>query len=422
MGTLLLLGFSSGLPFALTDDAFRAWMTQSGFDLKTIGWLNWVSLPYVLKFLWSPLVDRFRMPMLGRRRGWILATQIALVGVVFALAGQMSAMVEMDAAAKMTALSGVAIVAVGMAFLSATQDIAIDAYRSDVLYPLEVGAGVSVMILGYRLAMLLTGWLAFNLADRLGWAAVYGVMALFMSIGVLGTMFAPNPPQDEQAPATLEDAVVQPFLEFFQRMGMQRAVLALLFIILFRLGDAMVSNMAIPFLGAKGLGFSNGDIGTIRQGMGLVATIVGTLCGGAVLSRLGINRSLWIFGGLQAVSNLGYWALAIVGKDYTALVLAINVENFCGGLGTAGFLGFLMSLCNPNFSATQFALLSSLMALGRTLIAGPSSGEIAQWLVFSANAGLAGWANFFLVTLLAALPGMVLLPFFAPWNERRETP
>ena len=419
MATLLLLGFSSGLPFALADDAFKAWMTKSGFDVKTIGWLSLVSLPYSLKFLWSPLIDRFRVPLLGRRRGWILATQIALVGVVFALAGQMSAMVRMDAAAKTTALSGVAIVAVIMAFLSATQDIAIDAYRSDVLQPLEVGAGASVMILGYRIAMLFTGWFAFNLADRLGWAVVYGVMALFMGIGVLGTLFAPNPQQDEQAPATLKDAVVQPFLEFFQRMGVQRALLALLFIILFRLGDAMVAKMAIPFLGAKGLGFSDGDIGTIRQGMGLVATIVGTLCGGAVLSRLGINRSLWIFGGLQAVSNLGYWALAIVGKDYTALVLAINVENFCGGLGTAGFLGFLMSLCNPNFSATQFALLSSLMAVGRDVIAGPSSGEFAQRLVFSANAGLAGWGNFFLVTLLAALPGMVLLPFFAPWNERR---
>ena len=422
MATLLLLGFSSGLPFALADDAFRAWMTKSGFELKTIGWLSLVSLPYSLKFLWSPLIDRFSLPLLGRRQGWILATQIALVGVVFALAGQMSAIAGMDAAAKTTALGGVAIVAILMAFLSATQDIAIDAYRSDVLQPLEVGAGASVMILGYRIAMLFTGWLAFNLADQFGWAAVYGVMALFMGVGVLGTVFAPNPQQDEQAPATLADAVIQPFLEFFRRMGLQRAILSLLFVILFRLGDAMVAKMAIPFLGAKGLDFSDGDIGTIRQGMGLVATIVGTLCGGAVLSRLGINRSLWLFGGLQAVSNLGYWALAIVGKDYTALVLAINVENFCGGLGTAGFLGFLMSLCNPNFSATQFALLSSLMAVGRDLIAGPSSGEFAQRLVFSANAGSAGWANFFLITILAAMPGMMLLPFFAPWNEQRRTP
>jgi MFS transporter, PAT family, beta-lactamase induction signal transducer AmpG len=427
MASILLLGFASGLPYALTDDAFRAWMTKSGFDLKQIGWLSLVSLPYSLKFFWSPFIDRFRLPLLGRRRGWILATQVALVGVIFLLAGQMAAMAGMDAAAKTTALNGVAIVAVFMAFLSATQDIAVDAYRTDVLKPLEVGAGASMLVLGYRIAMLLTGWLAFNLADKLGWASVYGIMALFLGVGILGTFLAPNPPpENEIEPPTLLDAVVQPFMEFFRRLGSQKAILALVFIILFRLGDAMVAKMAIPFLGVKGLGFSDGDIGTIRQGMGLIATIVGTLSGGAALSQLGINRSLWIFGGLQAISNLGYWILASVGKDYTTLVLAINVENFCSGLGTAGFVGFLMSLCNPKFSATQFALLSSLMAVGRDLIAGPSSGELAQRLVTGFNVvgakpDLAGWGSFFLLTLVAALPGIILLPFFAPWNERSES-
>jgi MFS transporter, PAT family, beta-lactamase induction signal transducer AmpG len=418
MAAILLLGFASGLPYALADDAFRAWMTKSGFDLKQIGWLSLVSLPYSLKFLWSPLIDRFRLPLLGRRRGWILVTQVALVGVIFLLAAQMATMVGMNATAKASALNTVAIVAVFMAFLSATQDIAVDAYRTDVLKPLEVGAGASVLVLGYRIALLLTGWLAFNLADKVGWASVYGMMGLFLGVGVLGTFIGPNPPpENEMEPPTLLDAVVQPFMEFFRRLGWQKAVLALVFIILFRLGDAMVAKMAIPFLGAKGLGFSDGDIGNIRQGMGLIATIVGTLSGGAALSKLGINRSLWIFGALQAVSNLGYWILASVGKDYTTLVLAINVENFCSGLGTAGFVGFLMSLCNPKFSATQFALLSSLMAVGRDVIAGPSAGEFAQRLVFGANAGLVGWGNFFLLTLVAALPGILLLPFFAPWNE-----
>jgi MFS transporter, PAT family, beta-lactamase induction signal transducer AmpG len=427
MASILLLGFASGLPYALTDDAFRAWMTKSGFDLKQIGWLSLVSLPYSLKFLWSPFIDRFRLPLLGRRRGWILATQIGLVGVILLLAAQMATMVGMDATAKASALNIVSIVAIFMAFLSATQDIAVDAYRTDVLKPLEVGAGASVLVLGYRIAMLLTGWLAFNLADKLGWASVYGLMALFLGLGIFGTFFAPNPPpENEMEPPTLLDAVVQPFMEFFRRLGSQKAILALVFIILFRLGDAMVAKMAIPFLGVKGLGFSDGDIGTIRQGMGLIATIVGTLSGGAALSQLGVNRSLWIFGGLQAISNLGYWILASVGKDYTTLVLAINVENFCSGLGTAGFVGFLMSLCNPKFSATQFALLSSLMAVGRDLIAGPSSGELAQRLVTGFNVvgakpDLAGWGSFFLLTLVAALPGIILLPFFAPWNERSES-
>ncbi len=180
-------------------------------------------------------------------------------------------------------------------------------------------------------------------------------------------------------------------------MGWQQAVFVLVFIILFKLGDAMVAKMAVPFLGGKGLGFSDADIGNIRQGMGLVATIVGTLAGGAFLSQLGINRSLWIFGGLQALSNLGYVVLAIVGKSYPLLVIAVNVENFCGGLGTAGFLGFLMSLCNPRFSATQFALLSSLMAVGRDFLAGPTSGELAQKLQnasFLLSAAQPGWTLF----------------------------
>lgn len=419
MVSILLLGFASGLPFALTDDAFRAWMTKAGFDLKTMGWFSLVSLPYSLKFLWAPLIDRFRLPFLGRRRGWILATQAGLVAVILLLAGQMLAMSGMEPAARASALNIVGAIAILLALFSATQDIVIDAYRSDILTPPELGAGASMHLLGYRVAMLLTGWIGFNLADRLGWASVYGIMGLLLGLGILGSFLAPNPPQQyEETPASFADAVVQPFLEFFRRMGGQRALLALVFIILFRVGDAMVAKMAVPFLGAKGLGFSDKEIGDIRQGMGLFATIVGTLCGGAALTQLGVNRSLWVFGTLQAVSNLGYWLLALVGKDYTAFVLAINVENFCSGLGTAGFVGFLMSLCNPQFSATQFALLSSLMAIGRDLIAGPSSGEMAQRLVFGANAGLAGWGNFFLVTLLAALPGMILLPFFAPWNDR----
>jgi MFS transporter, PAT family, beta-lactamase induction signal transducer AmpG len=426
MASILLLGFASGLPYALTDDAFRAWMTKSGFDLKQIGWLSLVSLPYALKFLWSPFIDRFRLPLLGRRRGWILATQVGLVGVILLLAAQMASMVGMDATAKVSALNTVAIVAIFMAFLSATQDIAVDAYRTDVLKPLEVGAGASVLVLGYRIAMLLTGWLAFNLADKMGWASVYGIMALFLGVGIVGTLFAPNPPpENEIEPPTLVDAVVQPFMEFFRRLGWQKAVLALVFIILFRLGDAMVAKMAVSFLGLKGLGFSDADIGNVRQGMGLIATIVGTLSGGAALSKLGINRSLWIFGGLQAISNVGYWILASIGKDYTTFVLAINVENFCSGLGTAGFVGFLMSLCNPKFSATQFALLSSLMAVGRDVIAGPSAGEFAQRLVVGFNVvgakpDLAGWGNFFLITLVAALPGIILLPFFAPWNAEPD--
>ncbi len=427
MAAILLLGFASGLPFALTDDAFRAWMTKAQLDLRTIGWFALVSLPYSLKFLWAPILDRYVPPFLGRRRGWIVVTQIGLMAAILAIAIQMAAIVQITPDQRGFSLQLLAFTALILAVLSASQDIAIDAYRADVLEERETGVGASLSILGYRLALLLTGWVAFNLADRITWHWVYVLMAVLLSLGVLAAIRAPEPIHRDRPPETLQQAVVQPFREFLQRLGWQQALFTLIFIILFRLGDAMVAKMAIPFLGSKGLGFSDSDIGNIRQGMGLIATIVGTLAGGAVLSQIGINRSLWIFGTLQAVSNLGYYALAVVGNNLTMLVLAINIENFCGGLGTAGFVGFLISLCNPRFSATQFALLSSLMAIGRDVLAGPAAGELAQriptWLtpetpLLLAGATQQGWPLFFLLTLAAAVPGLLLLPFFAPWNGR----
>ncbi|XGV98982.1 MAG: AmpG family muropeptide MFS transporter [Leptolyngbya sp. BL-A-14] len=434
MAAILLLGFASGLPFALTDDAFRAWMTKTELNLSTIGWFSLVSLPYSLKFIWSPLLDRFVPPFLGRRRGWMLLAQLGLVAGIVAIALQMGVIATLESQQRSFNLQLLALTALGVALLSATQDIAIDAYRADVVSEREVGAGASMTILGYRIALLLTGWLAFNLADRITWPWVYGFMALLMGVGLLTSLWAPEPVERDRPPESLRQAVVLPFLEFFRRLGWQQALFTLIFIIVFKLGDAMVAKMAVPFLGGKGLGFSDADIGNIRQGMGLIATIVGTLAGGAVLSKIGINRSLWIFGALQAISNVGYYVLAMVGKDYSTMVIAINVENFCGGLGTAGFLGFLMSLCNPRFSATQFALLSSLMAVGRDLMAGPASGELAQRLkpfllanpplfdqVYLTGATQQGWALFFLITLAASLPGLLLLPFFAPWNGKQRS-
>jgi PAT family beta-lactamase induction signal transducer AmpG len=433
MAAILLLGVASGLPYALMDDAFRGWMTKAQLDLRTIGWFSLVSLPYSLKFLWSPFLDRFAPPHLGRRRGWIVIGQLGLMVALASLAVQMSAIAQGPSPTPALVLQGVALIALVITFLSATQDIAIDAYRTDVLEEREMGAGAATYVLGYRIAILMTGAMAFILADRITWPWVYGIMAGLMGLGVLISLWAPEPIRAVHPPDSLEQAVVLPFVEFFNRMGGQRAIAVLLFILLYKLGDNLTAKMAIPFLGDQGLGFSDTDIGAIRQGLGLVATIVGTLAGGAALSQLGINRSLWIFGGLQALSNLGYLILAIVGKNYLVMVLAINVENFCAGLGTAGFVGFLMSLCNPRFSATQFALLSSLMAVGRDLIAGPASGEIAQRLqqFVQNNPSLAampalggatqqGWPLFFLITLIAALPGLLLLPVFAPWHQSEE--
>jgi PAT family beta-lactamase induction signal transducer AmpG len=426
MAALLSLGFASGLPYALTDDAFRAWLTSAKFDLITIGWLGLVSLPYSLKFLWSPVIDRFVPPFLGRRRGWILLTQGGLVLAILAVALQMFAIGNLLPTERAGSLPILAIAALILAFLSATQDIAIDAYRTDVLEVQEVGAGIGIWVLGYRIALLSAGFIGFNLASQIGWAWVYVVLAIVMSLGLIATISAPEPPETSDRPTTLDEAVVKPFQEFFHRLGVQKVLLILVFTIFYRFSDAMVGKMAVPFL--KTL-FSDGTIGTVRQGIGLVATIVGTLAGGVILSKIGINRSLWVFGFLQAISNIGYYAIAVVGKNDYVLLAAINVENFCGGLGTAGFLGFLMLLCNPNFSATQFALLSSLFAVGRDLLASPFSGESAQfiqrnmssWTAINQISWLAGsdgngWALFFLFTLVLAIPGMMFLPFFAPWN------
>ncbi|MCL1463643.1 AmpG family muropeptide MFS transporter [Argonema galeatum] len=396
MAALLLLGFSSGLPLFLTGTTLQPWMKEQGVDLSTIGYFSLVGLPYSLKFLWAPFLDRFVPPFLGRRRGWMFLTQLVLVLAIAALSLQNPAQ----------ALQFVALNALLIAFFSSTQDIAIDAYRTDVLHKLELGAGVGVYVLGYRIALLVTGSLAFILADRLPWPTVYLIMAAFMAIGLAASIFAPEPVSDNNKPQSLEAAVILPFLEFFQRNGWFQAVLILLFVVFYKFGDSLLSNMSRLFL--LDVGFTKTDIGAIQGGMGLLATIVGTLAGGAILSKIGINRSLWVFGGLQALSNLGYFAISQAGQNYQLLVLTINIENFCGGLGTAAFLGFLTSLCNQRFSATQYALLSSFMAVSRDIFVAPA-GAIAQ---------STGWSVFFLITIAAALPGLLLLPVFAPWNSQ----
>jgi len=397
MAALLLLGFSSGLPLLLIGNTLKAWMTVENVNLSAIGWFSLASLPYSLKFLWAPFVDRFTLPFLGRRRGWLLLTQIALIIAIAIMGFQQPKQ----------ALQLLAINAIAIAFISATQDIAGDAYRTDVLTPLEMGAGAALWILGYRIALLVAGALALILADRLPWSSVYLVMAATMLIGIFATLFAPEPKQISP-PASLVDAVILPFGEFFQRKGVMQGLLILLFITLYKLGDALLSNMTTPFL--LQTGFTKTDIGAIQVGMGLIATIVGALAGGSILSRIGINRSLWVFGILQAVSNLAYFFLAYVGKNYQAMVLAINIEQFCGGLGTAAFVAFLMSLCNQRFSATQYALLSSLMAVSRDILSAPGG----------AIAAVTGWSTFFLITIVAAVPGLLLLPVFAPWNSKPE--
>ncbi|MEO8450232.1 MAG: AmpG family muropeptide MFS transporter [Gemmatimonadota bacterium] len=396
MVALLLLGFSSGLPLYLASRTLQAWMTVEKVDLTTIGLFSLVALPYSLKFLWAPVVDRYVPPFLGRRRGWMVIIQLALLAVIAAMALQ-----DPTRSLKLLAVNAIVI-----AFLSASQDIVVDAYKIDVLSEREMGVGAAISVVGYRVALLTTGSLAFLLADRMPWPMVYLAMSALMLIGVVAALRAPEPVLHQRPPATFADAVVLPFREFFQRAGTMTGVLVLVFITVFKLPDYMAGTMATPFL--LSTGFTQTDIGAIQGGLGLASTIVGALAGGSVVARIGINRSIWVFGVLQALSNLAYYGLALVGKSYPFLVGTMLIENFCTGLVTAGFIAFLMSMCDVRFSATQYALLSSLMGASRDVLVAPA-GAIAQHT---------GWPTYFLITLIAAIPGMALLPIFAPWNRR----
>lgn len=391
-----LLGFASGLPLYLTGRTLQAWMRSEGVDLTTIGFFSLVALPYSLKWAWAPVIDRYVPPLLGRRRGWLLITQLALLLAIAAMALH-------DPAAGLRAL---AINAIVVAFLSASQDVVIDAYRTDILAARELGAGAAIWVLGYRVALLTTGALAFVLADRMPWPLVYVALSSLMLIGIASTLFSPEPVLREPPPRTFADAVLRPFTEFFRRAGTRRALLVLLFIVVYKLPDYFAASLATPFL--LDLGFSQTDIGAIQGGLGIAVTIAGALAGGALVARLDLNRALWLVGGLQAASNVGYYAVALAGKSSVLLVTAIVVENFCTGLVASGFVAFLMSLCDARFSATQFALLSSLMGVSRDVLVAPA-GAIAE---------ATGWPAFFLISLVVAIPGLLLLPLFAPWNGK----
>jgi len=395
MAALIFLGFASGLPFYLTSTTLQAWMTQANVDLTTIGIFSLVGLPYSLKFLWAPLLDRYVPPFLGRRRGWLIITQVMLLLGIAA----------MSLHDPRLGLQALAFNAIFIAFFSATQDVAGDAYRTDVLHHREMGAGAAIWVLGYRVALLLTGALAFVLADRMPWPAVYLVLSLLMLVGMIAAFFAPEPVLDDAPPRSLADAVILPFNEFFTRSGLFRGFLVLLFIILYKYSDSLVNIMGTPFLIQAG--YSQTEIGVIRGGAGLVSTIVGVIAGGALLAKIGINKSLWIVAVLQAVSNLGYYLLSIMDENRSWLLGVIIVENFIMGLATAALLAFLMMMCNKRFSATQFALLSSLVAASRDILTAPSGGV----------AELAGWPSFFLITIAAGVPALMMLPFIAPWSR-----
>lgn len=385
VAVVCLLGFSSGLPLALTSGTLQAWMTVAGVDLATIGIFTLVGVPYTWKFLWAPLMDRYVPPFLGRRRGWIAATQL-LLALGIAVMG------ALDPVTMPWALAALALL---VAFVSASQDVVFDAYRTDVLRPPERGIGAAVSVLGYRLGMLVSGALALILSDQIGWQSTYWLMAALMLAAIAVTAFGPEPETAIKPPATLTEAVVEPLREFFSRHG---AWALLVLIVLYKLGDAFAGSLTTAFL-IRGVDFSPTEVGTINKGMGLAATLVGVTLGGVLMARLGLFRSLLLFGVLQAVSNLTFMWLAVVGKSYAVMVLAVGFENLAGGMGTAAFVALLMSMCDKRFTASQFALLSALAAVGRVYV-GPASGYLVESV---------GWVTFFGFTFLVALPGLLLL-------------
>jgi PAT family beta-lactamase induction signal transducer AmpG len=388
---VLLLGFSSGIPLALTGSTLQAWMASEGVDLAVIGVFSLVGLPYAVKYLWAPVMDRFVPPFLGRRRGWMLVTQAALALAVGAMAFS-----------EPKAAPGVlAVLSLLVAFFSASQDIVVDAWRTEVLAPEELGPGAGVHILGYRVAMLTSGAIALILADRMPWRLVYLLMAGSLAVGIAASLLAPEPEIAGKPPRTLREAVVDPFLEFFARPG---AVVILLFVVFYKLDVVMALALVTPFL--LELGFTKTDIGAVTKGLGMAATIVGTLAGGAVVARAGMKASLWIFGVLQSVSTLSFLVLARLGHHYPMMVAAIGIENLCSGMGTAAYAAFLMSLCDKRFTATQYAILTSLMAVTR-VVAGAPTGFLAKAY---------GWETYFLVSALAAIPGLLLLLRYDRWR------
>lgn len=381
---VLVMGFASGLPLGLTGSALQAWYTVDGVDIVTIGFLGLVGQPYVYKFLWSPFMDRLS-PFGRRRKGWIIITQVALIATLFLMA--------CFTPSQMPIVLGIA--ALCFAFLSASQDIAIDAYRTEILKPHELGGGAAMFVGGYRVAMLVSGGLALVIANYVGFQVTYMLMAIFVGLCLLVTLTAKEPKAYSEPPPNMLHACIDPLKEFLSRPS---ALALLALIILYKLGDAFAGNLTTAFL-LRGVGFDLIDVGLINKTVGLAATLIGVFAGGFLMAKIGLFRSLLWFGIIQAVTNLAYLLLTLVGTDYTLMCISIFLENLGGGLGTAAFLAFIMSLCNPKYTATQFALLSALSAIGRVFV-GPAAGILVDKV---------GWTEFFVWTLLISIPGIVLL-------------
>lgn len=395
----IFLGFSSGLPLYVLIHLVPAWMTKEGVDLATIGLFSLVTFPYTWKFAWSPMMDRYKLPFLGRRRGWILVSQVAVL-IAIAAMGFLSPVMSLQ-------------VVIGLVFFvalfSASQDIVIDAYRRELLREDEFGTGTSIFVNAYRLSLLVPGSLALVLADHLPWASVFVVTAGFMIVGIITTLVIPETSKDELAPRSMRVAIMDPFREFFSRQNLRIALAILAFMVLYKLGDNMATALSTPFYLSQG--FSLTEIGLAAKFSGLGGMIVGSLIAGLLMLRISINRALWLFGCVQILSILGYFVLSEVGYNLYLLIAVHGFEYIGVGMGAVALIAFQSKHTSLAFSATQFALFTSLVATPR-IFANATTGFLVEWL---------DWGPFFLLCYALAIPGMIMLMKVAPWQSVAES-
>ncbi|MEQ1638004.1 MAG: AmpG family muropeptide MFS transporter [Methylococcales bacterium] len=390
----IFTGFSSGLPLYILISLVPAWLRSENVDLKAIGLFALIQLPFTWKFLWAPFFDRYSPP-LGRRRGWLMLSQLALL-MIIPVFGLLQPKLDLWAIAT---LAGV------VAFFSASQDIVLDAFRRELLHDDELGLGNAIHVNAYKIAGLIPGSLSLILADYLPWNSVFIITALFMLPGIIMTLMVTEPKLKQGAPRTLKEAVLEPFHEFIGRNGWQSALWILTFIFFYKLGDSMATALATPFY--LDLGFSKTEIGLVAKNAGLWPSVIGGLLGGLWMVKLGVNRALWLFGAVQMLAILGFAWLAVVGHSLPWLALVIGVEALGVGLGTAAFVAFIAKTTHPLYTATQFALFTSLAAVPRAF-ANAATGYLVEWF---------GWKLFFLFCFVIAVPGMFLLLKVAPWSE-----
>ena len=394
----IFTGFSSGLPLFVLYQLVPGWLRDQGVSLAEIGLFSLIGIPYVWKFIWSPLMDRYSLGRLGRRRSWMLATQVLLL-ISIAGFGWVNPIEN---------IWSVAYLAAAVAFFSASQDIVLDAYRRELLPDNELGLGNSIHVQAYRFSGLVPGSLAFILADHISWQSVFIIVAVFMVLGILLTLFIKEIDTEHNAPKSLQDAIVLPFKDFIQSNGLKSAGFTLAFLVLYKLGDNMATALQTPFF--IDMGFSKTEIGVIAKTASMIAMTVGIIVGGIVMIKLSINRALWLFGFVQIASILGFAALAEIGHNNVALAVAMGFEYLGVGLGTAAFTAFIARTTNPAFAATQIALFTALAVLPRTF-ANATTGFIVEQI---------GWTQFYFLCTALAVPGMLMLFKVAPWHEQTE--